>query len=213
MLPIESIYAAGASLLLFGAGGHGRVVADAALLGKKWLHIAASDRNPLVCSGELLPGISLLPVQLAESLNLPVHIAIGNNLARLHEAQLWGHDRLISVIHPASMVSHFSSVAAGCYVAAGAVIGPGASIGVGVIINHGAVVDHDAQVGAFSHIAPNASLGGGVTIGQRVLVGAGAVVLPSLMIADDVVVGAGAVVTAHLAEPGSYAGIPARKIK
>lgn len=213
MFPIAPKYAAGVSLLLFGAGGHGRVVAEAAWLGKKWSCIVASDRNPAVCSGELLPGIAMLDISLAQSLNFPIHVAVGNNLARLHEARLWGHERLISVIHPASMVSHFSSVGLGCYVAAGAVIGPGAAVGVGAIINHGVVVDHDVQVGAFSHIAPNATLGGGVEIGQRVLVGSGAVVLPALVIADDVIVGAGAVVTTDLKEPGSYAGIPARRIK
>jgi UDP-3-O-[3-hydroxymyristoyl] glucosamine N-acyltransferase len=73
-------------------------------------------------------------------------------------------------------------------------------------------VDHEAVVGAFSHIAPNASLGGQAKLGQRVLVGSGAVVLPSVVIGDDVTIGAGSVVTTHLLEPGTYAGAPARKI-
>ena len=44
-------------LLLFGAGGHGRVVADAAMLSGAWVLINASDRNADLCVGELLPGI------------------------------------------------------------------------------------------------------------------------------------------------------------
>jgi sugar O-acyltransferase (sialic acid O-acetyltransferase NeuD family) len=201
------------SILIFGAGGHGRVVADAVLLEKNWIHVFASDRNPAVSRGELLPGIPLLDAQAVRGRNAFIHIAIGNNIARLHEASLWGYERLVTVIHPSAVISHFSTVAAGCYVAAGAVVGPGVNIGMGVIINHGAVVDHGAQVGAFSHIAPNATLGGDVRVGQRVLIGSGAVILPSIVIADNVTVGAGAAVTTHLVEPGVYAGVPARKIK
>ena len=82
-----------------------------------------------------------------------------------------------------------------------------------MIVNHGAVVDHDVQVGDFSHVAPLAALSGNVRIGARVLVGAGAQVLPGVRVADDVVIGAGSVVRAHLAEPGVYAGVPARRIR
>ena len=202
-----------AALLVFGAGGHGRVVADAALLCSHWSSVTASDRNPTSCQGELLPGVPLVAVASVPRLAGFVHIAIGSSAARENEAASWGPDRLATVLHPASTVSPFSRLAAGCFVAAGAVVGPAASVGCCVIINHGAVVDHDVEIGAFSHIAPNASLGGHVKVGRRVLIGAGAVVLPSMVIGDDVTVGAGAVVSTHLLEAGTYAGIPARRIQ
>lgn len=200
-------------LLIFGAGGHGRVVADAALLAPIPAIVVASDRNADICHGELLPAVSLMDVKAANLLNASVHIAIGSNHAREKEAGLWGLHRLVSVCHPAAHLSPFCQVAAGSFVAAGAVIAPAAVLGVGVIVNHGVVVDHDVQIGDFSHIAPNATLGGHVSVGRRVLIGAGAVVLPSVSIADDVTVGAGAVVTVNLTAPGTYTGIPARKIK
>ncbi len=200
------------SLLIFGAGGHGRVLVDAALLSHQWSTIVVSDRKLPEHQSELLPGIRLVNIAAALAMNPSVHIAIGNNASRQKEADAWGHDRLVSLLHPGAVVSVFSSMGAGCFVAAGAVVGPSAQVGMGVIINHGAVVDHDVQVGAFSHIAPNASLGGHVKLGQRVLIGSGAVVLPSIVIGDDVVVGAGSVVTGDLSERGVYAGIPARKI-
>lgn len=199
-------------LLIFGAGGHGRVLADAALLAYKWSRIVVSDRALPANQSELLPSVSLLEADVALALDPLVHIAIGNNHFRQKEAGAWGHERLVSVVHPAAVVSVFSNLGSGCFVAAGAVIGPLAQLGMGVIVNHGAVVDHDVEVGAFSHIAPNAALGGHVKLGQRVLIGSGATVLPSVEIGDDVIVGAGAVVNANLLEPGTYAGIPARKI-
>ncbi|WP_457279354.1 acetyltransferase [Polaromonas sp. P5_D5] len=201
------------SLIVFGAGGHGRVVADAALRGKRWTHIVASDRDPQRCHGELLPGVDLLGVQGLAVFPYLIHIAIGNNLSREREAVLWGYSRLASLIHPAAQVSPFCTIGEGCFAAACAVIAPSARVGVCVIVNHGAVVDHDALVGSFSHIAPNAVLGGEVKVGQRVLIGSGAVVLPGIVIADDVTVGAGAVVRANLVDAGVYAGVPARRIK
>jgi sugar O-acyltransferase (sialic acid O-acetyltransferase NeuD family) len=205
-------FAAEPPLLIFGAGGHGRVLADAALLERQWINIVVSDRKLPENQSELFPGIRLLTADAALALDPLVHIAIGNNHFRQKEAAAWGHERLVSVVHPAAVVSAFSSVGAGSFVAAGAVIGPSAKVGMGVIVNHGAVVDHDVEVGAFSHIAPNASLGGHAKLGQRVLIGSGAAVLPSVVIGDDVTVGAGSVVNINLLESGTYAGLPARKI-
>lgn len=202
-----------ASLLILGAGGHGRVVADAAVRQAAWLGVSATDRDPARCSGELLPGIALHPAPLAWGVAGPVHIAIGDNTARLAAAAQVGMACLASVIHPMASVSAHARMGAGCFVAAQAVVGPNAQLGIGVIVNHGAVVDHDVSVGDFSHIAPGAVLGGGVRIGPGVLVGAGASVLPGVAICADAVVGAGSVVRESLAQPGVYAGVPARKIK
>jgi sugar O-acyltransferase (sialic acid O-acetyltransferase NeuD family) len=200
------------TLLIFGAGGHGRVLVDAALLAHKWQRIVVSDRKLPENQSELLPGIRLLAVDAAVALDPSIHIAIGSNQFRQKEASALGYGRLVSVVHPAAVVSTFSSIGQGCFVAAGAIVGPLAQLGMAVIVNHGAVVDHDVEVGSFSHIAPNASLGGHAKLGQRVLIGSGAVVLPTIVIGDDVTVGAGSVVNANLLESGTYAGIPARKI-
>ena len=199
-------------LLVFGAGGHGRVVADAALSQRTWGLVEASDRNPGRCHGLLLPGVPLLDIASAASRRSGVHIAIGGNVAREKEALLWSLDRLVTVFHQRASVSPLAQVGAGCFIAANAVLAPGAILGAGCIVNHGAVVDHDVQLGAFCHVAPLACLGGGAALGQRVLVGAAAVVLPGVVIGDDVVIGAGAVVNRSLFEPGIYAGVPARRL-
>lgn len=200
------------NLLILGAGGHGRVVADAALRQAAWAHVSATDRNPQRCIGELLPGVTLKAAAALDT-PAPVHIAIGDGQARQAEAARLGPDRLTSVIHPMASVSPHASIGAGCFIAAQAVIGPNAELGQGVIVNHGAVVDHDASVGDFAHIAPRAALGGGVRVGAGVLIGAGSAVLPGLSICTGVVVGAGAVVHQTLTEPGVYVGVPARRVK
>jgi sugar O-acyltransferase (sialic acid O-acetyltransferase NeuD family) len=202
-----------AGLLILGAGGHGRVVADAALAGGAWPRVFASDRDPARSSGELLPGVALLPLEQALAQADAVHVAIGHAGHREKEAAALATAPLASVVHPTASVSKHSTMEAGCFIAAQAVIAPGALLGRAVIVNHGAVIDHDVVVGEFSHIAPRAALGGGVQVGRRVLVGAGASVLPGIRIADDVTIGAGAVVCEHVTHAGVYAGVPARRLK
>lgn len=204
-----------ANLLVFGAGGHARVVADALALAIPELRRVGSDRDPARCQGMLLPGVPLvLPEHVNDALapNAKVHVAIGVNAAREREAIIWGLQRLYTVVHPAASVSPYARIESGAFVAAQAVVGPQAYVGQGAIVNHGAIVDHDVQVGDFAHVAPNAALGGGARIGLRVLLGAGAVVLPSVYIADDAVIGAGAVVCESVIEAGTYIGVPARRV-
>lgn len=199
------------TLLILGAGGHGRVVADAALRQGAWTGVAATDRNAAKWSGELLAGVPLRPLAALD--DAPVlHVAVGDNTARQRECEAAGLHRLATVVHPQASVSAHAQVAGGCLVAAQAVVAPAARLGTGVIVNHGAVVDHDCVVGDFTHVAPGATLGGGVSIGRRVLVGAGSSVLPGLRVCDDVVIGAGAVVNRDIEEPGTWAGLPARRI-
>lgn len=201
------------TLLVLGAGGHGRVVADAALRDGRWREVSATDRNPARCSRDLLPGVHVALPAVALPAATAVHIAVGNAQARQAETESVGAQRLTTVIHPDASVSASAQIGAGCFVAARSVVAPQARLGIGVIVNHGAVVDHDVEVGDFCHIAPNATLGGDVRLGKRVVIGAGASVLPGLKICDDATIGAGSVVNAGITQVGVYAGLPARKVR
>lgn len=199
-------------LLIFGAGGHARVVADAVQQAEAPSPLWVSDRNEALSQGELLPGVPLTRLSSIAPWHGTVHVAIGDNTARERESQALGCDGLATVCHPAASVSPHARVAAGCFVAAQAVVAAGAQLGPGVIVNHGAVVDHDCMIGAFAHIAPGAVLGGQVHIGQRVLVGTGAVVQPGLTVVADAIIGSGAVVCQNIETAGTYVGVPARRI-
>ena len=200
-------------VLLVGAGGHGRVVADAWMSMHPQGRLIVWDRHPVRAQGELLAGVTLVDESIARGRGSAVHVSIGDNRAREREARAWSQLPFVSVVHPAATVSALARLDAGCFVAAGAVVGPLTRVGEGTIINHGALVDHDTQLGCFCHIAPNATLGGAVQLGDRVLVGAGATILPGVVVADDVVIGAATVVLSDLPEAGTYVGIPARRIR
>ena len=200
-------------IYIIGAGGHGRVVADA-------LSAAGVGQSRLVFR-DGRPGLTLLgnavavPETSSDMAGSQFHVAVGSTAIRrrLYDAAIAVGALPLSVFHPASVIAAEAKFGHGILVAATAVVAPGADVGDGTIVNHGAIVDHDARVGSFCHIAPRAALGGGVRIGDNVLVGAGAVILPGLNIVQGVTIGAGAVVTRSIIELGTWVGNPARKLE
>ncbi len=203
------------TLIVFGAGGHGRVAADAALLSGAFARVVASDRNPATWGSDLLPGVPVLSPEDASTLPGPrvVHVAIGNNPVRRDEAaRLAALGTLATVAHPSASVAASARVAAGCLITAQCVVGPMAELGVGAIVNHGAVVDHDCRIGAWAHVAPGARLGGAVLVGEAALVGAGSTVLRNLRVGAGATLGAGAVLLQGLPDGEAWAGVPARPL-
>jgi sugar O-acyltransferase (sialic acid O-acetyltransferase NeuD family) len=86
------------------------------------------------------------------------------------------------------------------------------SIGDFVHINPGATVAHESNIGSFSTLCPGSHISGRVSVGPGCFIGAGAVIRESLSIAGGCVIGAGAVVVKSISEPGTWIGVPARKL-
>ncbi|MBN2691982.1 MAG: NeuD/PglB/VioB family sugar acetyltransferase [Burkholderiaceae bacterium] len=205
-------------LIVFGAGGHGRVAADAALFSGAFARVVAADRNPAAWGTEMLPGVPVLRPDELSALPAPlaVHIAIGNNPVRRQEAARlaaeWPLAQLATIVHPSASVAASARVAPGCLMTAQCVVGPMAELGEGVIVNHGAVVDHDCRIAAWAHIAPGVKLGGAVQVGEAALVGAGSTVLRNLRVGAGATLGAGAVLLQDLPDGAAWAGVPARPL-
>lgn len=197
-------------LCLYGAGGHGRVIASQARRSGWHQVIFADDAVPVGQS------VGTVPVRFAQIATIEANaviICIGDNAIRQErqrEAEAAGHTLATLIVEPSRFFG--DDPGAGTVVLAGVVVNDRARLGEGVIVNSSAVVEHDVTVGDFSHIAPGAILGGGVRVGRRVLVGTNATVLPGVAVGDFVTIGAGAVVAADLPEAGVYAGVPARRI-
>ncbi len=201
-------------LLVLGAGGHGKVVADAASAGRKWAVIEfLDDRHPE--HGALGDWkVIARPADIAGLVGADddVIVAVGDNARRLAviEELLSRGIGLATVTHPAAVISPRASLAPGCVVFAGAVINAGASIGRGCIVNTGAIVDHDCRLDDAVHVAPGAVLGGNVRVGRRSWVGIGASVRHGVSIGSDTMIGAGAAVVADIGDNVVAMGVPAR---
>lgn len=201
-------------LLVVGAGGHAKVVIDAARVVEKGIDLMLADDDERKHE-QIMLGLIIVPVAQALRGVSAVHVAVGNNAMRERISDRLAAQGLTNrtIAHVRACVSESAQISEGVFIAAQAVVGPDVRVERGCIINHGAVVDHDCYLAAFTHIAPNATLGGGARVGRRVLIGAGANILPGISIGDDCVVGAGSVVL-HDLEPGSvHVGVPARKFK
>ena len=194
---------------IFGAGGHGRIVA--ALLRDLRISIeGVFDDN--VALGTIV-GTGEVVGKLADFESFPRRktiLGLGDNRMRERFTTLHGIQS-ISLIHPRSYVSSTALIGDGTVVLPGAVITESVIIGKYCIINTAASVDHDNVVGDFSHVSVGCTLAGTVRVGQGVLIGAGATVLPGRSIADWSVVGAGAVVTKNVPSGWTVIGIPAKK--
>jgi sugar O-acyltransferase (sialic acid O-acetyltransferase NeuD family) len=210
---------AGVVLWILGAGGHGRVVADAAFATRRWTEIAffdddagrATQLGRFVWRGDgpaFFAGGGTTPAGAAIERHIAVgHNAVRDDLARRCEALGL---TLAFVVHPRAVVSPEARVGAGCFVAAGAVVAPGAELGAVAIVNHNACIDHDNRIGRAVHVGPGAHLGGNVAVGERTWVGLGASVRQGTRIGAGAMVGAGAVVVAGVADGATVVGNPAR---
>jgi sugar O-acyltransferase (sialic acid O-acetyltransferase NeuD family) len=199
-------------LVVYGCGGHGKVVADIALT--RGLAVAGFVDDGATVGARIL-GLPVLGgagwLEASRS-RVSVALGIGDKGARRRVYELCTKLGMVPVtlIHPTAAVAASAQLGAGVVVMAQAVINPDARVGDGVIINSGAVVEHDCEVGAFTHLAPNATLGGAVRIGALAHVGLGASVLPGKVIGDEAMVGAGAVVCADVPPRVVVVGVPAR---
>jgi len=200
-------------LLIVGAGGHAKVVIEAAQAQNQAIQIVLTDQDPAKEGNKILGTLAVQLLKSWDEFPSRYHCAIGNNQVREQlsiEAQKQGRQPF-TITHPNASISPSATLGCGSFVAANAVVAAEAQFYDGCIINHGAVVDHDCQIGAYTHVAPNSVLGGAVSVGSRVLIGSGAVILPGVTIGNDAVVGAGAVVTRDIGSRCCVVGTPARE--
>lgn len=200
-------------LLIFGAGGHGRVVASAAraagwttigFLDPQWPRLRDAGDWPVEGNGDDLSVVA----------GRAVIVAIGDNarrLALIETLAAAGLD-IAAVVHPTAWVCPGVPVGAGAFVSAQAAINHGASLGRGVIVNTGAIVEHDCILADGVHVSPGAVLAGSVEVGGGAWIGAGASVRPGVRIGARAVIGAGAAVVSDVAPGATYAGVPARPL-
>ena len=195
-------------LVIIGAGGHGRVVSDIARKSGYTQQIFLDDMD--------IPGVAGKIEDHCRYIDDAVFfVAIGNGEIRnrVHNMIKDNGATVISLIHPNAVVSDDVIVGNGSVVMAGAVINTGAVLGEGVIVNTCASVDHDCKIGDYAHISVGAHVCGTVGIGSHTWIGAGATVINNVNIGSECMIGAGAVVIQNIDKPGTYVGVPARKLK
>lgn len=200
-------------IVIIGASGHGKVVADIAQKNHYDKIVFLDDNFQLKeCEGFPVCG-TVEDIQQYTSWDFVVAIGDANARANIFCILEEHGCNIVSLIHPEAAVAEDVVIGKGTVVMAGAVINPGAVIGKGCIINTCSSVDHDCKIGDFVHVAVGSHLCGTVTVGDKTWIGAGAVMVNNLSICDNCMVGAGATVIDNIVHSGTYIGTPAKMLK
>lgn len=215
---------ASGTVLIWGGGGHGKVVADLVrALGHQVAGFVDSSPEKLGQSVEPLGARVLLSQdellrQLRERGSYPegitaLALGMGDNRARFGYLELLAELPLPPLVHPSAVVSPSARVGRGSVVFAGAILNASARIGAAAIINSGAIIEHDCEIADGAHVSPGAALSGGVRVGERSWIGTGAALIPGIRVGADAMLGAGAVVIRDVPDGATVVGNPARVIR
>jgi len=200
-------------LAIYGCGGHGLCVADAAY-SSGWQEIIFFDEdwssqrhiknnNPPIGNFKDL-------IRCRNNYD-EAFVAIGDNKQRTEKTkQIKDIGVKIAIIkHPRAIISESSYIEMGALICAGVILQSNVKIGMSAIINTGAIVDHDTCVDEGAHICPGVNIAGKVSIGKKTFIGIGATVINNIVIGDNVIIGAGSVVIRDVGDNSKLSGIPA----
>ncbi|MDZ4666605.1 MAG: acetyltransferase [bacterium] len=148
-----------------------------------------------------------------------VYLGFGDGLLRrifFNQLVKYTQINFPSLVHPSIIRDERPSsvqFGKGTFIAAGNVLMCNIKIGEFNYLNIGNTIGHDCEFGDFVTISPGCRISGNVQIGHNTFIGTGAIILDKVTIAHNTIIGAGCVVNKSINEPGTYVGVPARKLK
>jgi len=208
-------------ILIFGTGGHAKVILDIISNEKKY-EIAGFIDNELdegqeVLNHKVLGADKDLISLIKKNSIFGGVIAVGNNYSRENISQkinnLCKDFNFINCIHSQAQIAMDVSIGVGNVLMAGSVINTSTSIGNHCIVNTNSSLDHDNSMLDFSSIAPNSATGGNVKIGKLSALGIGSTILPGISVGPNSIIGAGSLVLEDIPSDSIYFGSPAKFIR
>ena len=192
------------SIYIYGASGHGLVVADIATS-------CGYDTVILIDDGDnRYPTFN----DIKRTSHIPIAFGIGNNdvRAKLFEKVLENGFEVVTLIHPSSVVSQSSILGLGTVVMPNVVINAQVIVKDCVILNSSCVVEHQCYINKFTHISPNVALAGDVTVGEFTHIGIGSNIIQGVNIGNNCIIGAGSTIVNNIESNIKAYGNPCRNI-
>jgi len=187
-------------LLILGAGGHARAVADLAV--ECGWTVAGFTERPGATGPAVVGDDADLPRLLASGGFDGAIVGVGNTAlerrAELFRSLKEAGATVPTLVHPRAAVSRSCRIGEGSVVFPGVVLGSHVRVGINAVVYSGVVAEHDCAIADHAYLSPGVILCGGVTVQAGAFIGAGAVVVPGVTLEEGTRVRAGAVVSADV---------------
>lgn len=121
--------------------------------------------------------------------------------------------KLATIVDPSVIVGKNSIIGEGSIICAGSILAISSQVGINCIVNFSCTIGHDAVLEDFCTLNPSVNISGRVHICERTDIGTGTQIIQGKNIAAGTTIGAGAVVVKDIKEPGTYVGVPAKKME
>ncbi len=192
------------SIYIYGASGHGLVVADIAqACGYEEIIFVDDGENKYFTFEEI-----------KKNNYIPMALGVGNNSIRaklLKKGQDNGFE-ILSLIHPTAIMSLNVTIGRGTVVMPNVVVNTKAIIGKGVILNTGCIIEHECIIDDFVHISPKVALAGNVRVGALTHIGIGTNIIQGILVGRNSIIGAGSVVIKNINNNTKAYGNPCKEI-
>jgi len=206
------------NIIIIGAGGFGREVA--------WLVKRINQTKPTwnllgfiddceefhgstIDGYHVIGGMDLLHEYKNSAM---VVCAIGTSQTRKEIVNKLDGFRFATLIDPSVIISDKVKIGEGSIICAGSILTVNIELGNHTIINLDCTVGHDAHLHNYVTLYPSVNISGNTVLGDCVEMGTGSQIIQGIKINNNTIVGAGAVVVKDITEPGTYAGVPAKKL-
>ena len=208
-------------LIIVGAGDFGRevswVVERINVQAATWELLGFVDDTPEK-QGTVIDGYPVLgPISMLEAVTEEVwvvcSIGTGRTRRKVMERVLANKNlHPATLIDPAAIVGRNARVGEGCVVCAGTVLAISSRLEAHTIVNLNCTIGHDTVLDPFCTVHPGTNVSGKVHVGACTDIGTGTKIIQGLSVCSECTLGAGSVVVRNITEPGTYVGVPARRI-
>ena len=192
------------SIYIYGASGHGLVVADVA---KR----CGYDDVVFIDDGE---NECLSFEEICNNKQIPMALGVGDNTIRekLFHKALEYNFQIVTLVDPSAIISSSVEIGQGTVIMPNVVVNAKAIIEKGVILNTGCIIEHESAIDSFAHISPNVALAGNVKVGTLTHIGIGSNVIQGITIGKNNIIGAGTVIIKDTEDNKKVVGVPGVEI-
>ena len=199
-----------AALLIYGGGGHGKVIIDLVRILNCYQIVGIIDDGlppgSQIFGLPVLGGAEVLPEMHKRGVNFAINAVggIGNVAIRIKVFDILAQASFIcpTIVHPTAFVEPTANLEGGVQVLSQSYISSDAKIGFGTVINAGVVVSHDCSLGKCVNLSPGAMLAGKVRVEDFAQIGMAATINLDLTIGARAMIGNGATVKADVPADG-----------